>query len=151
MEKKILTPILIAICLVGCDIKTTSSISIKTSSEINVTLNHDYSEISFYRISWHEFFEIDLDEYFVYFFQRTCSHCESFKNTIIEEALNRGNIFFIEDSDETRLTNDASYTIGLSEVDEFAILGFPSMIKIVDHIITKNVAGVSQIKSLLFS
>ena len=151
MKTKTFVSAVALISLTSCTPNSSSSISIKTPSVINTSVNHDYIEIKDYRTSWYEFFDIDLDEYFVYFFSRTCSHCESFKNTIIEIALSRRNIYFVEDSDEVKFTDDISKTIGLTSIEDFVILGFPTLVEISNHKITKNVAGTKNINSLLFS
>ena len=150
MKTKIIFLTLNLICLTSCVPLSNDSTLIKTSSIFNSEVNHEYTEISKYRITWDEIFNIEMKDYFVYFFQRTCSHCQNLKNKIIEEALKRENIFFYEDSGETKFASDTSYTIGLTSVDSFAIQGFPSLIEIVDGKIVKNVAGEKEISRILF-
>lgn len=150
MKSKLFVLPISLICLTSCIPTTKNSSIIKTSSTFNSEVNHEYSEINKYRITWNEIFDVQLNDYFVYFFQRTCSHCESIKNKIIEEAFKRENIFFYEDSGETVLAKDVSYTIGLTSVENFTIQGFPSLIEIVDGILVKNIAGDKEISRILF-
>ena len=138
------------LCLSGCVSSPEKSTVIKTSSEINSTRNYDYTEINEYRLYWDEIFEVGLKEYFVYLYQRGCSHCESIKNEIIEAALNRKDIYFVEDSKEFKFSKDVSSTIGITSVDNLAILGFPTLLKIEEGTLIKNIAGVKEIRDMLF-
>ena len=150
VRNKLFLLVSLALCLSGCVSSHSKSTLIKTSSEFNSTRNYEYTEISEYRIVWSEIFDIELNEYFVYLFQRTCSHCQSLKNEVIETALERKDIFFVEDSSDVVFSEDVSNTIGLKSVDELSILGFPTLLKIEDGTLIKNVAGVKEIRSLLF-
>lgn len=125
------------------------SSQIKLTSFTSEIVNHDYSEISDYRIIWNNIFNIDSNDYFVYFYSRNCSHCEKLKNWVIEKRLNGTEIYFIEDSKDIILVKDVKFTIGASSAEKIGILGFPSMLKITNHLIEINVAGEEQIKTEL--
>ena len=100
---------------------------------------------------WPNIFSINKEDYHVYFFSKTCSHCESLKSFIIEYALNNENIYFVESSDATIFIEDVSETIGLSSIEGFGILGYPSLVRIIDKQISLNIAGVIEIKSELLN
>lgn len=42
-------------------------------------------------------------------------------------------------------------TIGLTSIEGFGILGYPSLIKIEEHIVKKNLAGILPIRSELIN
>ncbi len=112
-------------------------------------VNHDYVEISQFRIAWNETFDQELDEYFVYYFSMTCSHCQKLKNFIIEKALERGDIFFVEASADDVIKNSVISTFNSSSAEFLAILGYPSLVKISHKILVENVAGDDAILGLL--
>lgn len=110
-------------------------------------VSHSYEEIKDKEILYSNIFGIDSNSYYVYFYSSTCSHCANLKEFIISTALDRGDIYFVKASDEINFLKSVEETIGLSSVEGFGILGYPSLIKIEEHIITKNIAGVLPIRS----
>ncbi len=112
----------------------------------------DYSEISHLKIVWSDIFSQPENEYFVYFYSLYCSHCNSIKNFMIEEAL-AGNkkIYFSQASGDHIINEEKAKQNGVNSLENLAIKGYPSMIKIVNKVVTKNVAGETAIKSLLNS
>lgn len=129
---------------------STSSISIPSNdSEISHIINHNYSEINQYKISWKTTFSQAKTSYFVYFYSLTCSHCEQLKNDIIEYALKNENMYFCQNSEEVIITENVYSTIGISSYEHLSILGFPSLIYIENGILKSNIAGVPNIKIVL--
>ena len=142
--------VLISILIGGCDnSKSSSSSSSSRSATSEVVVRLDYSDVKDKFILWSNIFGIDEDSYYVYFFSRTCSHCSSLKQFILEKAIELNDIYFVENCEEVVFVNDVSSTIGLTSVENFGIYGFPSIIKIEDKAITKNIAGNSLIRSEL--
>ncbi len=117
-----------------------------TVPEISV---HNYFEIEEKLVGWNDIFNIYLYKYYVYYFSRTCSHCEEIKNWIIETALKRDDIFFVKASEKDTIEIDVSDTIGLETIENMKIMGYPSLIEITNWKVTKNVAGKTQIKNLI--
>lgn len=116
---------------------------------INIPIDHSYSEIAQFQITWSQMFDIESESYFVYFYSETCSHCVDLKNFIIEKALELQTIYFVKSSNADILSEDTISSINAGNSSEISILGYPSMIKIENYVCIKNVAGISQIKSLL--
>ena len=141
----ILIPLLI---LIGC------AGQINENEQTNVLIpiipiDHDYSEVKEFSLSWSEIFNPKEEKYFVYFYSTTCSHCQDLKNTIIEKALQEKNIYFVQNSRDVVLSENTFSTLGLSSIENLSILGYPSCLKIENHVISKNVAGKTQIIDLL--
>lgn len=118
--------------------------------DIVLPIEHDYSEVEEYMIDWDEMFDFDLEEYFVYIYSTKCSHCVEIKNQIVEKALEEKNVYFVKSSAKVIQKNDISSSIGASFAGDISILGYPSLIKIVNGICTKNVAGKTAILSALY-
>lgn len=140
--------ILIIPLLVGCKSTEVVHNTIEENTPI-IEIDHEYNEVDYMHIEWEEIFNGGSDPYYVYFYSITCSHCENLKNEIIEIALNRNDIFFVKASNKIVLKNDVIYTIGAGNIRDFAILGYPSLIKIENNICVKNVAGRTQILNAL--
>lgn len=119
------------------------------TSEILYSIEHSYSEIYRLKIKWSQVFEIDLDHYFVYFYSKTCSHCQNLKNYVIEVALKTEAIFFVEASDDVILKNSAKPQFNSTSAEIFAISGYPSIAEISNKICVRNVSGEEQILPIL--
>lgn len=114
-----------------------------------IEIEHDYSEIFNYQILWENVFNIDKENYLVYFYSTTCSNCSEIKNFIIEKSLERKDIFFVKSSSSDRIEKDVKNTIGAGKIGDFAILGYPTLVEIDQGICTKNMAGKTQILAFL--
>ena len=110
-------------------------------------IGHNYSEVSEYELTREAIFDVNEDQYYVYIYSTTCSHCDELKNYIIERALQREDIYFIKGTSKDRITSDSKKLIGAQKSDDVWILGYPSLLKISSQKVTKNLAGVNQIKS----
>lgn len=137
---------LIPILLFGCD---ESEPRKELNEEEFIPVQHEYSEVSDYELTRETIFDVDETNYYVYFFSLTCSHCEELKNFIIEKALNRGDIYFVKGTSKDQITNDINKLIGAENPGDIWILGYPSLLKISNQKCSKNLAGISQIKSEL--
>ena len=114
-------------------------------------VSHSYDEVKDKELLYSNIFAVESNSYYVYFYSSTCSHCADLKEFIISTALDRGDIYFVKASEEIVFLKSIDETIGLSSIEGFGILGYPSLIKIEDHIVTKNLAGVLPIRSELLN
>ena len=144
MRKVFLIPLLL---LTSCGIEQTATE--KEFKDIVIPVNHDYSEVSDYELTWESIFDVDEENYYVYIYSITCTHCEELKNYIVEKALNRGDIYFVKGSSKDQVTTDSKKLIGAENPGDIYILGYPSLLLISNHKCTKNLAGSPQIKSEL--
>ena len=112
-------------------------------------VEHNYSEASEYELTWEAIFDVNEDQYYVYVYSTTCSHCDELKNYIVEKALQREDVYLIKGTSRDQITSDSSKLIGAQKSDDVWILGYPSLLKISNQKVTKNLAGVNQIKSEL--
>ena len=137
---------LIPLLLCGCG---TAEIQEKVYKEEIIPVEHNYSEVSDYELTWETIFDVSEENYYVYFYSLTCSHCEELKNFIVEAALERGDVYFVKGTSKDQITNDSKKTIGAENPGEIWILGYPSLLKITNQKCTKNLVGNTQIKSEL--
>ncbi len=106
--------------------------------------HHSYEEISDKMIGWDEVFKKG-DNYCVYFFSMTCKYCDSIKDEVIDVALtHKTSIYFCNDSHiVTDRYLDVESTIGITDINDFCIKGFPSIIKINLQAVSEHCPGKS--------
>ena len=147
MKLKLLHLLLINLTLYGC--KNNQIIVSSNSAQTDIPREYNYKEVSDYELVWDSIFDVESTNYYVYFYSTTCSHCEELKNFIVETALNRGDIYFVKATSKDQLTNDTKKLIGAGIPEDIWILGYPSLLKISNKKVTKNLAGTNQIKAEL--
>ena len=118
-------------------------------TEIIVEVEHSYDEVQDYELTWETMFDVDSTLYYVYFYSQSCNHCEELKNYIIEKALTTNNIYFIKGTNKDQIGNDPKKSKYTENPGDIWILGYPSLLQIVNHKCVKNLAGISQIKGEL--
>lgn len=131
------------------NLKSATTIYPSVSWDEDYEVEHFYYEIKDYEIEWDQIFDIELNEYYVYFYSKTCGHCSELKNWIIQKRIENCAIYFIEDNENIKFLQDISQTIGSNNLKNFGILGFPSIIKIINKTIVSNVGGIANIKNLI--
>ena len=132
-------------CYSSSSSSLTSFKSISQTSYIELT----YRDVEDKTILYSNIFGVERDSYYVYFFSRTCSHCNELKPYILKIAIDRDDIYFVESSEQVVFVEDIEQTIGLDNVEGFGILGYPTLIKIEEKKITKNIAGIPSIRNEL--
>lgn len=147
MKNLLILFIVLATLFPSCD-KKEESFTYETAT-IDPETKHSYNEITDKKINWNDVFFPQKGHYFVYFYSLTCSHCNELKNDIIEYALNHDDIYFVQDSEDIVIDKNIASTIGINDVKNLCIKGFPSIIEIDKKILVKNVVGISDIVSLL--
>lgn len=147
MNHKILFIPLASIILTGCVSflpKKEESREDKTIQEIH----HEYDEISDIKIFWSDIFKQSDNEYYIYLYSTTCSHCNSIKDEMIEFALNSTTpIYFIQSSSEHNIAELG--TINVKELSSLYIRGYPTLLKVTNKEVILNIAGVAPIKAEL--
>ena len=111
--------------------------------------DHEYFEVEDYFINWESILLQNLNTYYVYIYSATCIHCQELKNWIIETSLKRDDVFFVKGSNKDTIKTDVKSTIGATTTEQLAILGYPTLLKIENKTLVKNVAGNSKIMSTL--
>ena len=147
--KKLFFALMSSILLSSCSVFSSSS-SQSSTKQISEEINHTYSEIKNKKLTWNYLFFDAESPYFVYCYSLTCSHCNSIKNKIIEYALKVENFYFYEDSLLTKFSDDIDSTIGISSSENLAIKGFPTLLKIEQSKLTKNIYGDGSIFNELY-
>ena len=134
--------------LCSCDDSYSTHMSnpISSSSPSSVSeISHSYDEVSYRKIYWSNIFTRPEDNYYVYLYSLTCSHCASIKNQMIEYTLsNVSTIYFIESSPEINIDSKID-CVNVESLNDLTIKGFPTLLVLDNHVVTKNLAGTKLI------
>lgn len=105
---------------------------------------HSYEEVSDKMINWLDTFTKEED-YCVYYFSRTCKYCDAIKDEVIDIALtHQTKIYFCNDNKiVTDKYLDVESTIDIGDINEFRIKGFPSIIRVKNHLVKVHCPGKS--------
>ena len=137
--------------LQSCSVLRTS-IPFSSSSLITVEAHagYTYEDIDDKVTYWSNIFTRLEDDYLIYLFSTTCNHCNAIKEEVIEFALSDiYPIYFIYSSPEITIDSKKAENIGVSSLSELGIRGYPTLLVLDDKVVTKNLAGESQITSYL--
>ena len=117
--------------------------------DIQVKTQREYEEVLDYQLLLETTFDVESENYYVYFYSLSCTHCNEIKNYIIEKALERKDIYFIKGTSKDKITTDTKKLIGAENPEDIWLLGYPSLLLISNKKCTKNLAGEQQIKNEL--
>lgn len=108
--------------------------------------NHSYDEISHLIINYQDIFLQTEQHYFVYFYTFNCGHCYQLKNYMISYALcNQIKTYFISENNDIKYGSNTNKTIGINDIEQLFILGYPSLIEIKNKALIYNEAGKDKI------
>ena len=113
----------------------------------NIVLSNErtYNEIKEFEITLETIFDVESESFYAYFYSLTCSHCHELKDFIIEKGLERQDIYFIQSSANDQFTTDPNLVINAENPGDIYILGYPTMLKIENKKVTKNLVGNDEI------
>lgn len=152
MRKFFVPFFLLSLIFTGCKNNSTgisSSLNKANTTETNWTVEYNYEDLGKKLIYWDDVPIINLDHYYVYFFSRTCNHCQRIKNLVIPILLKRHIYYGCEASSEHQICSVTM--IGkIGEID-FCILGYPTIIEIKNREVIHNVSGENEVLSFLNS
>lgn len=150
MRRKFLLLTLPILLLTSCRSDKTSQegfSSYQSSSETFGLINYQYEELGDKLIYWEDVPRIELSHYYVYFFSRTCGHCENIRNLVIPNLLKRKIFFACEASNSTVLCNHQNYG-SFSQID-FCIIGYPTIIEVKNWAVIRYANGENEVLSFL--
>ena len=136
----------------GCVDKKESQDSYNTnnnSSETYGLISYEYEELGEKLIFWDDVPNISLTHYYVYFFSRTCGHCQRIKDLVIPNLLKRKIYFACEAAREHVICSTTPKGI-FGEID-FCIAGYPTIIEVKNWAIVKSASGENEVLSFLNS
>ena len=123
--------------LISCNFANT----VESVSEKTIITSNYYNEVSERMIEWQDIFKQEEDFYYCYVFSETCSHCNTIKDYVIDYALRKNNMYFIEYKKDIPIMGDVSKTIESTSIETVGILGTPTLLEMFNHTLIANVAG----------
>lgn len=148
MVQKFSTVFLTIFLLQSCDVSQ-KQLDYKSNNSVEITQNHDYSEVKNKTINFDEIFKQKNEQYFAYFYSLTCSHCSLIKNQMIEYGLNHENIYFVQASEDVKISENTDSVVGGTSIEEISILGYPSLLEIEQKVCVFITSGSDNIISKL--
>ena len=151
MRRFFLILFLSAFLVTGCkgNQQANSSVNFSTSISNDPLIVYEYEELEEKLISWDDIYQIELSHFYVYFFSRTCGHCQRIKNLVIPILLRRKIYYACEMSKEHNICSTPK--LGhLKEVD-LCIIGYPTIIEIKNGAFVKYASGENEVLSFLNS
>lgn len=145
MSKSYLLLFFIPFLLTSCN-KTIVIVEEEEKDYSTQKITHSYDEIADKKIYWSNIFSQKEDQYYVYLYSTSCTHCNSIKDAIIEYALEEYHtIYFVSSSAEHNLSDVVDKYAIVDSLDELYIRGYPSLLKLEENVVTLNLAGVRDI------
>jgi len=135
-----------SLTLIGC---TEGAEEYHYQGAVDVPVEHDYAEVSDYQLLWESIFDVNKEQYYVYIYSTSCSHCSELKNYVIENALKNKNVYFVKGTSTDQIGKDPKATKYPENPRDIWILGYPSLLQISNKKCVKNLAGINQIKGEL--
>ena len=120
-----------------------------TSNDFTKTVTYDYEDFVERTISFDNLFGFELDDYYVYIYSKTCSHCENIKQEVLSFVNDYECMYLLPYSKEIPISEDVETTIGATSIEAVSILGTPTLLEIKDHALIINVAGENKIITTL--
>lgn len=148
--KKIFWLSLIAPLICSCKFNGNSATLVATTGTPDGPglINYEYEDLGDKLVSWENVSLIDREHYYIYFFSRTCSHCQRIKNLMIAKLLERRIYYACEVTNSvwfcSEMTNDVP-------PPRICIIGYPSIIEVKYLEVINNVAGADEVLSFINS
>ena len=119
-----------------------------SATKNNNKIERDYDDIE-KTITWSEIFKLDLDEYYVYFYSKTCGHCKELKPMILDYYFSTDEELYFSEANEETVYGKKSDLYGIENIDDFYIFGTPFLIKIKEKVLVEYYSGVSEIREYI--
>lgn len=125
-----------------------------TSCETSATKSstkHDYSEISEMKISYLDVFNVEENEYYIYYYQESCYHCHGIKSKVISFALESDvGFYFVEViEDYGFLSHTKEETIGTNNPMKAFALMTPQLSLVKNGYIAETYIGNEEILNII--
>lgn len=125
-----------------------------TSCETSPTqpsTKHGYSEISEMKISYLDVFNVEEDEYYIYYYQESCYHCHGIKSKVISFALDSDiGFYFVEViEDYGFLSHTKEETIGTNDPMKAFALMTPQLSLVKNGYIAETYIGNEEILNII--
>ena len=111
MRIKIVTLLSLSLFLTGCVSKEDSSQTsfIDNSGDKSESkLAYDYADLDGHFVFWDDVIHLDVLHYYVYFFSRTCGHCERIKSHVLSFILSTEHAYACEASSDHEFCTNPS-------------------------------------------
>lgn len=140
MKHKVLLLVIIGM-LTGC--------RSKQDIELDYSTNVDYEFLKEVQLdNYQSLFNFNKDV-LVYIYSKNCHYCNSIKNQMINYVNNHQSFYVLEYSSDIPIKNVDYELIGVDNLNDFFIYGYPTLLEIANNTIVSYYLGVSEIITFL--
>ena len=111
---------------------------------------YDYEDVTRH-IDWYDSFDQEENEYLVYYYSDTCSHCSRIKNDIIEYYFSNIETLYFVNTNQNSVFGKTKDLTGLSDIESFYIFGTPFLIRFKDWKISDYYPGSNSVLTYINS
>ncbi len=144
--KKLIFVLFVCLTVFTACKKSKQEISDPVESQIS---EYDYDLVLDKTIIWNDLLTQEVPRYDAYVYSPGCGHCNEIKQQVIEQSLVRNDFFFISYNKSIPVGDDASLTIGATDIENVFILGTPSLLTVENGVLIGNIAGKKAILEAL--
>ena len=121
------------------------------TSQTPSSTKHDYSEIAELKISYLDVFNVEENEYYIYYYQESCYHCHGIKSKVISFALDSDiGFYFVEViEDYGFLSHTKEETIGTNDPMKAFALMTPQLSLVKNGYIAETYIGNEEILNII--
>lgn len=122
-----------------------------TTSNSSKSAYSEYQIVNEKQIKWENILSQSEEEYVVFFYSETCSHCHEMMNEIISFATdNIEPTYFLDVAkNEIVIQKVEEIKIGIDDINEFGILGTPTLVEIKEGKVAANIGGLDPCLSFM--
>ena len=118
------------------------------SSHKEAVVEYDYSDVSTH-IDWYDSFVQEEDDYLVYYYSETCSHCNSIKQQVIRYYLSEKEPMYFVNTNLNSKFGPVKELSGINDIDSFYIFGTPFLLRVKEHMVSDYYPGTKKILEYL--
>lgn len=121
------------------------------NNQVPSNSKHEYSEITELKISYLDVFNVEENEYYIYYYQENCYHCHGIKSKVITFALNSETSFYIVEVKEDYgfLSHIKEETIGTNDPMKAFALMTPQLSLVRNGYIAETYIGNEEILNII--
>lgn len=126
--------------------------SLTCCTKTNQKKEFDYDDYKSNIILFDRVFSVDSKKYYVYLFSKSCLHCNQIKDDIFK-FIDRKiiELYLLEYYEEIPINYNVENTIGVSNINGLFFRGTPSVVEIVNHVVSNNIIGSNAVIEFLIN
>ena len=112
----------------------------------------DYSSLSLPVIAWKDIFNVEENNYLIYFYSEECGYCNMIKDEVLSYfQITTRKMYFVDVANDEEVVVKHTYDSiqGVKCIDDLFIRGTPSMLEIEEKAVINYYVGVQTIRAFI--